>query len=117
MRMRLLLNALRQRVQAGRIVVVGYYPLLSQDSDPLRLPFMLSMHGIGAPFFVDHMLLFRKVFQLCELFWEKFDRRLKGGGRGIERRRRERRGRVRVAWLHAANATFGTMISRLTVTL
>ena len=46
------------------VVVTGYFPILSADSHPLRIPFLLNMHGIGVPFFIDFPNVFAKIVSL-----------------------------------------------------
>jgi hypothetical protein len=75
-RMGLLLDALRARIETGPILVLGYYPIVSADSNPLRLPFLLNTHGIGTPFFIPHDLVFEKVVALCSAFWHESDTHL-----------------------------------------
>jgi len=75
-RMRLLLNLLRARIEDVPIVVVGYYPVLSTESHPFRMPFLLAVNGVGLPLFVPHELVFAKIVTQCEVFWEESDRAL-----------------------------------------
>jgi hypothetical protein len=52
-----------------KIVVTSYYPILSRDSDPLRVPHLLQLHGIALPDFLDTVPLIQKIFSLCLQFW------------------------------------------------
>ncbi len=54
---------------ATRIVVTSYYPILSGDSDPLRIPHLLSVRGVPLPEFLDADPLVRKIVSLCLQFW------------------------------------------------
>jgi len=56
---------------ARKIVVTGYYPVLSQESDPFRIPFLLEHHAIGMPFFVDPPKVFSKIVKNALLFWKE----------------------------------------------
>ena len=58
------------------MLVVGYYPVLSSESNPFRLPFLLEVNGVGWPLFVPHDLVFAKIVTQCEVFWEESDRAL-----------------------------------------
>jgi hypothetical protein len=56
---------------------VGYYPILSRASHPLRLPFLMAVNGVGLPLFVPQDVVIRKVAEQCELFWHESDRSLR----------------------------------------
>jgi hypothetical protein len=66
--------ALLQRVVAKfakpscKILVTGYYTVLSPLSDPLGLGRLLSMHGVATPVFVRDVDLFDPVVARCEEF-------------------------------------------------
>ena len=100
-RMRLLLNLLRARIEDVPIVVVGYFPVLSTESHPFRMPFLLEVNGVGLPLFVPHELVFAKIVTQCEVFWEESDRRAAAGGRHLECRCRRPAGHLRHAGIHA----------------
>ena len=51
------------------IVVTSYYPILSSDSDPLRIPHLLSLHAIGLPAALDAAPIIGKIVSLCLQFW------------------------------------------------
>lgn len=76
-RMRLLLDAVRARVPGVPIVLVGYYPILSSESQPFRIPFLLSVNGIGLPLFLPNDLLFSKIVDQCDVFWHESDAALR----------------------------------------
>ena len=52
-----------------RIVVTSYYPIVSNNSDPLRIPHLLSVRGVALPDFLDTAPLVRKTISLCLQFW------------------------------------------------
>ncbi|HKD85502.1 MAG TPA: hypothetical protein VKB58_12195 [Terriglobales bacterium] len=52
-----------------KIVVTSYYPILSTDSDPFRVPHLLQFRGIALPDFLDTAPLIGKIFSLCLQFW------------------------------------------------
>jgi hypothetical protein len=53
------------------MVVTGYYPVLSNKSHPLRIPFLLETYGVGFPFFLDQNLVFAKIVALSMQFWSE----------------------------------------------
>ena len=53
------------------IVVTSYYPILSKNSHPLRIPFLLQTYGVGIPFFLDQNLVFSKIVALSMQFWSE----------------------------------------------
>jgi hypothetical protein len=53
------------------IVVTSYYPVLSKESHPLRIPFLLQTYGVGIPAFLDQGLVFSKIVALCMQFWSE----------------------------------------------
>ena len=57
--------------RTDRIIVTGYYPVLSPDSRPLRIPFLLQTYGVGVPSFVDPQAVFTKTIALCMQFWSE----------------------------------------------
>ena len=67
----LLTEVTRKFPSTKPIVVTGYYPILSKQSRPLRIPFLLQTYGVGVPFFVDQTLVFRKIVALCMQFWSE----------------------------------------------
>lgn len=55
---------------ACRILVTGYYPILSGQSDPVGTRKLLSLFGIAVPEFLDNELDFiNPVFERCERFF------------------------------------------------
>lgn len=52
-----------------KIVVVGYYPILSTDSELMRILPMLEVHGIGIPSNLYNGPILDKVISLCMQFW------------------------------------------------
>lgn len=53
-----------------RIVVIGYYPILSADSDPLGVIKLLSLFGIAIPQFLDNEIDFiNPVLARCSQFF------------------------------------------------
>jgi len=67
----LLLQIVQKFPETKRVVVNGYYPILSPNSHPLRIPFLLQTYGVGMPFFVDQNLVYNKVVGLCMQFWSE----------------------------------------------
>lgn len=62
--------------KTDRIIVTSYYPVLSPESEPFRIPFLLQTYGVGMPFFLDQSLVFRKIVALCMQFWTESSVRL-----------------------------------------
>jgi hypothetical protein len=51
-----------------KILVTGYYPILSGLSDPFQIPKLLSIHGIATPAFVQADDLVDPIIDRCEQF-------------------------------------------------
>ena len=51
-----------------KILVTGYYVIISSQSDPIQIPKMLSVHGIALPEFVPEADFFGLVINRCEQF-------------------------------------------------
>ena len=62
--------------KTDRIIVTSYYPVLSPESQPFRIPFLLQTYGVGMPFFMNQDLVFRKIVALCMQFWTESSVRL-----------------------------------------
>lgn len=63
---------------ACKILVTGYYPILSAQSDPLGVTRLLSLFGIAVPSFIDHDLDFiNPVLARCESFFNDSTQQLK----------------------------------------
>jgi hypothetical protein len=58
---------------AAKIVVTSYYPILSRQSDPIRLPRFLGVHGvvIGEILTLVNGLVFGKIMDQCQLFSDR----------------------------------------------
>jgi len=56
-----------------RIIVTGYYPILSNQSDPVGVQKLLSLHGVAAPEFVDELSIVDPVIDRCERFFQDSD--------------------------------------------
>jgi hypothetical protein len=54
-----------------QILVTGYYTILSDQSDPVQVPKMLSLHGIAVPPFVKPATWFDPIFDRCENFFSE----------------------------------------------
>jgi lysophospholipase L1-like esterase len=52
-----------------RILVTGYYTIFSAKSNPLKLPHLMAIHGVGIPMFVAHLDLVNPVVDRCEQFF------------------------------------------------
>jgi lysophospholipase L1-like esterase len=60
-----------------RILVTGYYPILSSRSDPLGVTKLLSLFGIAVPGFVDADVDFiNPVLERCEIFFNDSNQQL-----------------------------------------
>jgi len=59
-----------------KILVTGYYFILSDQSDPLQIPRMLSMHGIAPPPFIKPAAWFDPIFDRCEQFFSESTQQL-----------------------------------------
>jgi hypothetical protein len=53
---------------ACKILVAGYYTILSDQSDPVGIPRLLALHGIAAPGFIDELDIIDPVIDRCEQF-------------------------------------------------
>jgi lysophospholipase L1-like esterase len=60
----------------AKIVVTGYFPILSNQSHPLFIEAFLAMAGVSMPPFVSILdaLVFGKIVAHCELFYEESSR-------------------------------------------
>src|SRR5207244_4565202 len=47
--------------KADRIIVTSYYPILSPESNPFRIPFLLQTYGVGMPFFVIQKAVYERI--------------------------------------------------------
>jgi hypothetical protein len=56
-----------------RIIVTSYFPILSAKSDPLRLPKLLSLHGIDIDPLVTAIggFVFNKILRQCQMFFDR----------------------------------------------
>lgn len=52
-----------------KIVVTGYFPILSTDSELLRIPPLLQIHGIALPTQLYSDPVIKKIISLCLQFW------------------------------------------------
>ena len=52
-----------------KIVVTGYFPILSTDSELLRIPPLLQIHGIALPTQLYSDPVIKKTISLCLQFW------------------------------------------------
>jgi hypothetical protein len=59
-----------------RICVTGYYTVLSDQSDPLGIVRMLSIHGVAAPDFIAEADMLDPVIDRCEQFFNDSTRYL-----------------------------------------
>ncbi|PYR66586.1 MAG: hypothetical protein DMF87_19360 [Acidobacteria bacterium] len=68
-----LLQAATQRFTSpeSRLVVTGYYPILSHESAPVRAPLLLATHGVSFTPFMHPDMVFEKVVALCLQFWKE----------------------------------------------
>jgi lysophospholipase L1-like esterase len=57
----------------ARIVVTGYYPILSAASDPIGVRHLLLCHGLQVPTIVAESLLLERLVDLCATFWHTSD--------------------------------------------
>jgi lysophospholipase L1-like esterase len=59
--------------RATRIVVPGYYPILSTESDPIRVPDFLGLHGVQFTKLLTALgdMVFHKIYRQCALFAEQ----------------------------------------------
>ncbi len=73
--MRLLLRAIATTFTkpTARIVVTGYYPILSAASDPVGVRHLLACHGLQVPPIVAEALLLERLVDLCATFWQTSD--------------------------------------------
>jgi lysophospholipase L1-like esterase len=53
-----------------KILVTGYYTIISDQSDPLGVHRLLSLHGIAAPDFIDEADIIDPVIDRCEEFFK-----------------------------------------------
>ena len=53
---------------ACKILVTGYYTILSDQSDPVGIPRLLALHGIAAPGFIDELDIIDPVIDRREQF-------------------------------------------------
>jgi lysophospholipase L1-like esterase len=60
-----------------RILVTGYYYILSDKSDPLHVPRLLSLHGIATPGFLEEANRFDPIFDRCERFFDNSNAQLR----------------------------------------
>jgi hypothetical protein len=67
----LLMRVIGKFPSTRAIVVTSYYPVLSRESHPLRIPFLLETYGVGIPAFLDQGLVFDKIVALCMQFWSE----------------------------------------------
>lgn len=61
---------------SARIVVTGYYPILSDQSDRSLIKDFLSLFGIALPFNLAPDPLLTRITQLCLQFWHQSDQAL-----------------------------------------
>jgi lysophospholipase L1-like esterase len=54
-----------------KILVTGYFTILSDQSDPLGVHRLLSLHGIAAPDFIEDAAILDPVFDRCETFFNE----------------------------------------------
>jgi hypothetical protein len=71
--MKQLLTDLLDRFPAAKIVLTGYYPILSPESDLNRILPFLDILGIGHPSSWPTKLLLQKIFELSPPFWRESD--------------------------------------------
>lgn len=69
--MRRLLEFVLQRFKNARVILLGYYPLLSRRSNPSEVPSMLSLHGLALPSYLYQDPVARNVVDNCTLFWRE----------------------------------------------
>jgi hypothetical protein len=60
-----------------RILVLGYYPILSNLSDPLKIPDMLTMYGVAAPGNFAASPLRGPIVDRCQQFFKDSTKHLK----------------------------------------
>jgi len=60
----------------AKIVVTGYYPILSSQSEVIRILPLLGVLGIGMPSHIYQGPLFDKIISLSLQFWHESDQRL-----------------------------------------
>ena len=54
-----------------RIMVTGYYPILSDQSSLPSIPGFLGIHGIAPPSFLDSNEVLGTIFRRCEQFFQE----------------------------------------------
>jgi lysophospholipase L1-like esterase len=74
--MKTLLGKVLAKFTKAKIVLTGYYPIISKQSHPLRILPFLDILGIGFPsgFYVDP--IFEKIAALSIQFWKESDQQL-----------------------------------------
>jgi hypothetical protein len=86
------------------ILVTDYYPILSTDSQPMRAPLLLAVHGLSFAPFAYHDVVFDKIVALCTQFASESTTYLQ--------RAVEAQNDLRVAFVHSAfapeNAVFAS---------
>src|SRR5947207_5108503 len=55
----------------SRFVVTGYFPVLSRESGPFRVPLMLAVNGVSFAPFASHEVVFDKIVALSLQFWKE----------------------------------------------
>jgi lysophospholipase L1-like esterase len=63
---------------ATKIVVTGYFPILSGDSHPFGIPFLMETVGLATPSFANPLDTFSKIIALCSQFWTESNAALAG---------------------------------------
>lgn len=103
-----LLQVLAKFPRADRIIVTSYYPILSPDSRPLRVPFLLQTYGVGVPFFVDSQAVLTKTVALCMQFWTESSLHLQRAVMACNAAAGETRVRYAAVPFTAGNAVFAS---------
>jgi lysophospholipase L1-like esterase len=68
-----LLGLVAQKFRNAQIVITGYYPILSRQSNPIQIPQFLDLHGVPLNGFLTELsdIVLAKVIGNCSLFWEQ----------------------------------------------
>ncbi|MGI9102217.1 MAG: SGNH/GDSL hydrolase family protein [Terriglobales bacterium] len=67
--MALLLQQVKAKFVNAKIVVTGYFPILSMESDPLRILSFLQLCGVAVPIHLYHGPVLDKIISQCLQFW------------------------------------------------
>jgi hypothetical protein len=68
---------------ATQIVVTSYFPILSDNSRPFGIPFLLETMGLAIPSFTSPLDVFAKVIALCQQFWNESNAALAGAAQAV----------------------------------